>query len=227
VTAASVDSKGSKRVRVEERTRSSEPGSAGPVGYSSIKPLRVQRSDRIHHRKVKVSSFVGDRQASTAIGMAHLFGAHDVSEERGQSATSTATRTIFANNDEVVDAAGVDAEAPSESLLEHILQLAAAKVALSRIKGNSVAQDPAACSPLAGKFDRSALLAVGVLVEELVRDMMVHWYQTGAPLEFNGRALRTEALSQLNGAPNHNGVTPELLRGQLEVRLVVVIVVRS
>ena len=75
----------------------------------------------------------------------------------------------------------------------------------------------AAGDSLEGKFDNTALVAVGVLVEELVRDMMIQWYRSGTPLQYNSRALRTEALTQASGAPDVNNISTEILQNRLEV----------
>lgn len=152
--------------------------------------------------------------------MAHLFGAHGVPVVQAMGPDQPASRVINTSNDEVAKMAGIDAEAPLENLLAYIRQLANAKVLEARRKGKSsklVHDLDGEAGSLMESFDDSALTAVGVLVEELVRDMMVQWYHTGAPVAFDGRALRTEVLTQMNGAPRPKEITPEVLRKRLEV----------
>lgn len=218
------DKEASKRARKDEHMDESIDA---PIGYCSANPLRLQSLERVHHGKVKIRSFVGDGQPSTSIGMAHLFGTHITRTTAG--ADESEQRTVFSINDESIEAAGVDVEAPPEDLLGYIKELAEAKVAtVSRKKSaptgsitqQAIETETESNSSLGCRFDRSALVAVGVLVEELVREMMTHWYQTGAPVQLDGRALRTEALSQLSGATQPKAITPEMLRSRLEVRLV-------
>jgi hypothetical protein len=172
---------------------------------------------------------------------------------------------VYAEQDEDVSLAGVDAEAPAEELLQYIKSLAAAKIAayISAEEGrrkvwrsngkaagasasnnagvgtavvtgeNSTATAaPSAAKKdggsgsnkggLMGRFDESAAIAVGVLVEELVRDMTLQWYKSGTPLGFEPRTLRTEALAQMRDAPNPKAITAQALQSTLEVSVLAV-----
>jgi hypothetical protein len=253
------------------------------LGWSSSQPLRLRSSERLRRGRIRVEHFAGDRQPSTAISMAHLYGAHPTpvlvnsvsvtadaapssSSGSAQHVTTTSSepagRLVYADNDEDATLAGVDAELPAPELLQYIKGLAATKVAARnraaaalagkarRIGGHAVvgmgsADSSQACaggvadednadgtaapgsdkqnsssgrrSSLMGRFDESAAIAVGVVVEELVRDMMLQWYKSGTPLGFEPRALRTEALAQMRDAPDPKAITAQLLRKRLEV----------
>lgn len=135
-------------------------------------------------------------------------------------------RTVFATNDESVHLAGTDVEPPSAALLEYMRELASRKVmnALAKRKQSaSTGTAGASCNNqhykecMQDRLDPTALVAVTVLVEELVRDMMVNWYQKGTPLGFDARNLRTEALAQMNGAPDPRVISVAMLQNRLEV----------
>ena len=77
-------------------------------------------------------------------------------------------------------------------------------------------------STLIRKFDNTSLIAIGVILEELIRDMILNWYKSGSPLGFEPRTLRTEALIQMNGSsinPISTGseITLDMLQNILEV----------
>jgi len=144
-----------------------------------------------------------------------------------------------ADTDECVTLACHDAECPPPALLQHIQALADAKLrtALLRVRGSpSIKTDPeshasesqapdrestsslsaAQRASLAERFDATALVAVAVLAEELVREAVLQWYQRGAPLPLDARTLRTAALAQMNGAPDPALVSTRLLQNRLE-----------
>lgn len=142
------------------------------------------------------------------------------------SAPATAYRTVYNDNDESVRLAGTDAELPSAVLLDYIRSIATKKVAnaLSKQKAHAAQETASSCAyrtaGIQDRMDSTALVAVSVLVEELVRDMMVNWYQKGNPLGFDSRHLRTAALAQMNGAAQPRAISVELLQNRLEVRTV-------
>jgi hypothetical protein len=131
-----------------------------------------------------------------------------------------------------------DPELPPAPLLQFVLKLANAKAA-NRAGGSGsggasagdsgVSQGTelglglglalgAAPAAWMDRMDASALVAVAVLLEELVRDQAVSWGRTGAPLPFSARALRTEVFAQLNGVSDPSAVPTALLQNRLEVR---------
>ena len=70
---------------------------------------------------------------------------------------------------------------------------------------------------LAGRLDSSALVAVAVLVEELVRDMVLNWSRTGAPLCYTDRSLRVATFAQINSAPDLEKLDISEVQSRLEV----------
>ena len=137
-------------------------------------------------------------------------------------------RLRHTQQDESVNLACADAEPPALELLELVKTIAAAKVRKACDNNNLQSIDVAAGkgaasstnnhsrAALRDRFDSSALVAVTILVEELVRDMMLNWYQRGAALGLEPRTLRTEVFAQLNGAPDLSAIPTALLQNRLE-----------
>lgn len=210
------------------------------LGSSSSQPLRLRRQNYVDRNKNHIFRFVGDQQASTDMGMANLFGAHparihrtmqpdpnDVLTQTLVDSESTQTHSYCEQADESIHLAGVDAERPSAELLECIKYIATDKIlkqmaVKKNAKGIPETELHVDYSQLDNKFDESALVAVGILVEELVRDMMIDWYKTGNPLTLDPRALRTEALAQMNGSTAKD-VPVSLLMNRLEVRIIFIL----
>ena len=204
------------------------------LGSSSSQPLRLRRQNVVDRNKNHIYRFVGDKQAATDMGMANLFGAHPAREHNIISLDSTdvsgeyavGSHSYYDQVDESLHLAGIDVEPPSAELLECIKSIATDKImkqmaTMDATKTAGVISETVLYghdySLLAHKFDESALVAVGILVEELVRDMMINWYKSGNPLTFDPRALRTEALAQMNGS-TATEVPVSLLKNRLEVR---------
>lgn len=198
------------------------------LGSSSAQPLRMLSQNNVERKKNIIHRFVGDRQPATELGMASLFGAHpqpisttvnSVHEEEANDEADTAlpahVRTYYEHHDESLHLAGTDVEAPPAELLEYIKTLAVAKVSRHGVSTEAT-EHKEDFTRLENKFDPSALVALGILIEELVRDMIINWYKRGSALDFDPRALRTEALAQMNGAASR-GVTFLMLKNQLEV----------
>jgi len=210
------------------------------LGSSSSQPLRLRRQNFVDRNKNHIFRFVGDKQAATDMGMANLFGAHperihsNILSDSTEVSVSQApagehlvgSHSHYDQVDESLHLAGVDVEPPSAELLRNIRSIAMDKItkqiaaAATKKTSTMISEtelDSNDYSLLEHKFDESALVAVGILVEELVRDMMINWYKSGNPLPFDPRALRTEALAQMNGSTAKE-VPVALLKNRLEVR---------
>ena len=135
----------------------------------------------------------------------------------------TKPRFIYDQQDEPIPYAGVNVELPSTELLEFIRNLSSNKIIKYENRHNNGSINPVTSeSTLIRKFDNTSLIAIGVILEELIRDMILNWYKSGSPLGFEPRTLRTEALIQMNGSsinPISTGseITLDMLQNILEV----------
>lgn len=72
-------------------------------------------------------------------------------------------------------------------------------------------------SPLIeGKLSSSAIVAMAVLWEEMVREQMIRRYRTGCCVAFSEQALQAELRAQLSSCPDPSAVDPAYLRELLE-----------
>eukprot|EP01034_Spumella_vulgaris_P034356 gene34356-42373_t len=99
----------------------------------------------------------------------------------------------------------------NKRIREDIVQ-AQASVVEPQIASNKRVVDRSA---LLGRFSESALVAIGVVAEELLRDQMLQWHVNGAPLLLTERNLRMEVFAQLNGV-DPRSVSLDLLVNRLE-----------
>lgn len=137
---------------------------------------------------------------------------------------TTKPRFIYDQQDEPIPYAGVDVELPSTELLEFIRNLSSNKIIKYENRHNIGSVNPVTSeSTLIRKFDNTSLIAIGVILEELTRDMILNWYKSGSPLGFEPRTLRTEALVQMNGSSINSTspgteITLDMLQNILEVK---------
>lgn len=143
---------------------------------------------------------------------------------------TTKPRFIYDQQDEPIRYAGVNVELPSTELLEFIRNLSSNKIIKYENRHNIGSYNPVTSeSTLIRKFDNTALIAIGIILEELIRDMILNWYKSGSPLGFEPRTLRTEALVQMNGSSSINPtdagseITLDMLQNILEVKFMMFI----
>eukprot|EP00981_Chlorochromonas_danica_P014121 scaffold7410_cov169-Ochromonas_danica.AAC.6 len=97
---------------------------------------------------------------------------------------------------------------PSAELMDYIREMAAAKLTSKNDSDRLKIFD--------GRFSESALVAMAVVLEESVRQLMQDWYRCGSVLPFDQANLRKAVFVQLNGCPDPAKVTLSMLRSYLE-----------
>lgn len=130
---------------------------------------------------------------------------------------------MLAQEDESAIMAGVDVEVPSFDLLDYIREIAAMKIPLrsSQVQKLNIED---LVHVLERKFSSSALVAIGIFVEEIIREQMKIWYQSGYPLllmdDEDHHVLKAAIRSQASGSPYlEDDLIISLLKNRLEVIL--------
>jgi hypothetical protein len=131
----------------------------------------------------------------------------------GQCRNESITYPEYVDESHVM--AGLDQMLPSDKLLAYIQHMAAVKLKhrMDRSYSTVLDEKPA----LLEKFDESALIAVGIIVEELVRDFMIRWRNNQQPIRLTAKNIDVATKLQLQGCDDASEITIEMLKSRLSL----------
>jgi hypothetical protein len=183
-------------------------------GHNSIELSALNKSNEANEVRANEEFNVNQEEEE-------LLGAIPENSAANEDERMKHTEILLAQEDESAIMAGVDVEIPSFELLDYIREIAAMKLPLRNVQTQKInAED--LVHVLERKFSSSALVAIGIFVEEIIREQMKIWYQSGYPLLFiddeNHQTLKAAIRSQASGSPYlEDDLIIGLLKNRLEV----------
>lgn len=154
-------------------------------------------------------SFCGDSLPTTDLQVSKLFHAHQPPKRRKIE--------ISGENNKLIDLYNCREESilesehkqlPSMELLQLIKEVAASKLGRQNTAGTAI-------HSLEKRFSSSALVALGVVIEEITKETIHSWYSRGVPLPYNAKNVLKETLAQLGGSPLSHSFTDEIVMNRL------------
>lgn len=122
-----------------------------------------------------------------------MYGIYDNDNNEDNNAQSSGSQSLLYDENDYL--AQTDQRCPPDALQQYIKHLANVHILNSAENGMKSEE-----LPLFEKMSKSALIALGVTVEELVRQFFVDWRQKGSPLERDRENVEVVTALQIQGS---------------------------